>query len=160
MRSGGRGSSGPGKSGARREHDGWGMDAGMSEEQKTYRLAGIVFPDGDFSDQAKLFYEKREFCGDMGDGRMVQGELCSFAAWMNLFAAQKWYRYCKLGGLYLSIRGEGRCRLDIQGHTLSVVHGIMTETLVSLPCDFGGGGSLLVPVPDPSEMEGVSLRLF
>ncbi|MBR3458624.1 MAG: hypothetical protein IKH16_10820, partial [Selenomonadaceae bacterium] len=132
----------------------------MSEEQKTYRLAGIVFPDGDFSDQAKLFYEKREFCGDMGDGRMVQGELCSFAAWMNLFAAQKWYRYCKLGGLYLSIRGEGRCRLDIQGHTLSVVHGIMTETLVSLPCDFGGGGSLLVPVPDPSEMEGVSLRLF
>ena len=135
-------------------------DIGMPEEQKTYTLARIVFPDGDFSDQEELFFRKRDFCGDMGDGRIVQGELCSFATWMNLFAAKKWYRYCDLGKLYLRISGAGKCRLDIQGHTLSVIHGVMTETLVSTPCDLGEGGSLLVPVPDPADMEGVSLCLF
>ena len=126
---------------------------------KTYILQRIVLPDGDFSEQEELFYQEKDFYGDMA-GEMVRGKLCSFATWMNLFAPEKWYRYCDLGSLYLRIAGRGRCRLDIQGHTLSVINGVMTETVVSLPCELGEGGSMLVSIPDVSDLEGLSLRLF
>ncbi|MBQ7496420.1 MAG: hypothetical protein IJU00_01045 [Selenomonas sp.] len=126
---------------------------------RTYTLQNIVLPDGDFSEQEELFYREKKFFGEL-DGRMVQGHLCSFDTWMNLFAAEKWYHYCELGSLYLRISGQGKCRLDILGHTLSVIHGVMSETLTSTACDLGEGGSMLVPVPAADETEGISLRLF
>lgn len=126
---------------------------------KTYTLQSIVLPDGDFCNQEELFYREKELYGDL-QGEMVRGCLCSFDTWMNLFAAGKWYKYCDIGNLYLRIFGRGRCRLDIQGHTLSVIHGVTTENILSLPCDLGEGGSMLVSLPDVSAMEGVSLALF
>ncbi len=126
---------------------------------KTYTLQRIILPDGDFGEQEELFYQEKEFYGDMG-GEMVRGKLCSFGTWMNLFAAEKWYQHCDLGNLYLRVSGRGRCRLDIQGHTLSVIHGGMTETIVSMACDMIEGNSFLIPLPDVSDLEGISLRLF
>ncbi|WP_175463416.1 hypothetical protein [Selenomonas sp. KH1T6] len=129
------------------------------EDIKTYALQSIVLPDGDFSEQEELFYREKDFFGEL-DGQMVQGHLCSFDTWMNLFAAEKWYQYCELGNLYLRIAGKGKCRLDILGHTLSVIHGVMSETMTSVACDLGEGGSMLVPVPAADEAEGISLRIF
>lgn len=126
---------------------------------KTFTLQRIVLPDADFSSQEELFYREKEFYGDLG-GKKVRGHLCSFDTWMNLFAAETWYRFCDLGRLYLKISGRGNCRVDILGHTLSVVHGVMSETVASVACSLGEGGSLLVPLPEVAELEGLSLRLF
>ena len=125
-----------------------------------YALERMVFPDSDFMREADLFYREEKVYADLGNGKVIPGKRCSFDTWMNLFAAKKWYKYCDLGNLYLRITGTGRYRLDIQGHGASVIHGAMTENLVSLPCDLGRTESTrIVQVPDPSGWEGISFSL-
>lgn len=140
----------------------WKRHEGQEKDMnEIHTLQRIVFPDSDFINQVDLFYRAWEVYGDLGDGRPVPGRRCFLDTWMNLFAAKQWYKYCDLGTLYLRITGTGKCRLDIQGHTFSVVHGALTETLASLACDFGEGESTrLLPVPDASLMDGVSLAVF
>lgn len=84
----------------------------MTVSKKLTDLSRIILPAVDCNDYADLFVRRSE--GELlYKGKLQKVNLIKFNTWMNIFAAHKYFRYCRLDDLYLRIKTDCDCEVVI-----------------------------------------------
>lgn len=78
--------------------------------QKLYELARIVLPPADYFEHTELFVRHSRKEIDFG-GSLQSAHVYKFNTWMNIFCAQKYFKYCAIENLYLQIRTDRDCEI-------------------------------------------------
>lgn len=93
-------------------------------------LQRIIMPEVKDRDCQELFFRSGQAeCMAFGEPLVAMNELY-FHTWMNLFAAKKWFRYGKVGNLFLKLDIKGDFCVEIVGSNQNTVYGHIDEKLV------------------------------
>lgn len=82
---------------------------------KLNELSRIITPQKEFIDYTNLFFHKERLTLSQKDNDLTNVYVYKFNTWMNIFASKKYFQYCVLNDLYLSIRLDKSAQIMVYG---------------------------------------------
>jgi len=120
-------------------------------------LQHIVLPSLEWRRWTNIFVRTDAVHWVVTNGKYQKVRLYEFNTWMNLFAASKWYRYCDLGELYLSLSVKGKYHLQVIGSNHNYAFGVQDTILVDEDIAEEEVG---ICVPDAAAYESIYFIIF
>lgn len=123
----------------------------------TFEISRILLPSAEWKDHTALFVRYHNDCRVVLDGKYSNARLYEFNTYMNMFAAQKYYKYCDLGELYLKLHVRGAYHVQIIGSKRDHVHERIDTILVDT--DVTSEKTEII-IPGAKDYEGVYFVIF
>lgn len=118
------------------------------------KLSRVIFPQTDFIDSKELFVNKSvEVIKINNINRNVI--VSTFDTWMNLLPAKKYYKYCDLGDLYLSLNIVGSYIVRIIGCKRNAAFDVLKDVIFEQECS----NAVNIKIPNAELYDGIYFEL-